>query len=215
MIYICSFKRGCKWPVHPDLPILNVTTCQRKVVKNLDLSERGLSLSPFFLKDYKGYPCFENFYQSLKFFEGMSKEQFIERRELWRIPKVSDGNFKHKKTDKWNNKKFLYTLYKDNKHILDNSSGFPVKRDYIETRKEIYYPLYKQLVKNSEVIKKWQDALVSQEKGVIVLDYDGPKDEDGNCLCLEFTQELFDEKINDPKFPFGHGYIVASLLNVI
>jgi len=181
MIYICSFKRGQVWPVRPDnVELLNVTTCQRKnSIKRI--------LSPFYLQDYKGYPCFENFYQSLKFFEGMTEEQFIERKNLWKT-------YKPKKTDKWSKKKCLYTIYEGK------------KRNYIETRKEIYYPLYRDLIKDLDILKKYKN------KDVIILDYDGPKNMNG-CLCLKFNNKLFEDKINDPSYPFGHGYVVASVLN--
>jgi hypothetical protein len=31
-------------------------------------------------------------------------------------------------------------------------------------------------------------------------------------MCLEVTQEMLMEKINDTRFPFGHGYVVAAWL---
>jgi hypothetical protein len=47
---------------------------------------------------------------------------------------------------------------------------------------------------------------------MVIYDFDGPRDADGNPECLEVTAELLREKINDISFPFGHGYVVASLI---
>jgi hypothetical protein len=38
---------------------------------------------------------------------------------------------------------------------------------------------------------------------------------DGSVTCVEVTTEFLQEKINDVKFPFGHGYVVASFLKNI
>ena len=35
---------------------------------------------------------------------------------------------------------------------------------------------------------------------------------DGGVTCLEVTEELLIDKINDTRHPFGHGYVVASIL---
>lgn len=46
----------------------------------------------------------------------------------------------------------------------------------------------------------------------VVYDFDGPRDEDGNPVCVEVTSDVVEEKLNDPRHPFGHGYIVAALI---
>ena len=47
------------------------------------------------------------------------------------------------------------------------------------------------------------------EKDIVVYDFDGPRNPDG---CDEVSVDLLREKIEDTRFPFGHGYIVAGLL---
>ena len=50
------------------------------------------------------------------------------------------------------------------------------------------------------------------ERDVVVYDFDGPRADDGAPECRELTLDLLREKINDMRFPFGHGYVVAALL---
>jgi hypothetical protein len=35
---------------------------------------------------------------------------------------------------------------------------------------------------------------------------------EGEVLCLELTEDLLIEKINDTRNQFGHGYVIASIL---
>ncbi len=85
------------------------------------------------------------------------------------------------------------------------------KMDYVTSRKKIYVPEYFNLVKNREMVNYWK-KLVNDEKTVVVYDFDGPRNDNGTVKCIRVTKELLKEKINDTKFPFGHGYIVAGLL---
>lgn len=180
MIYICGIQMYKKWPERPDIKTLNVTSSQK-------LNNEARKFSPFYLREFKGYSCFENFYQSLKFFEDMTEEQFLKRREDWKT-------YKPKKRDAWSKKKVLYTLYNGK------------KRDYVQTRKEIYYPMYKKIILDLDIIKNYKN------KDLIVVDFDGPR-ENKMPVCLPFSKELFNEKINDIESPFGHGYIVALILS--
>jgi len=64
---------------------------------------------------------------------------------------------------------------------------------------------------NTESFKKCK-KLVYMGKSVVVYDFDGPRNDDGSNTCLEVNLEMLKNKINDVKFPFGHGYIVAAAL---
>ncbi len=50
---------------------------------------------------------------------------------------------------------------------------------------------------------------------VTVFDFDGPRDDNGKPIREEVTVDYLRQMINDPKYPFGHGYIVAGLLKGI
>jgi len=70
------------------------------------------------------------------------------------------------------------------------------------------------LIKEKEQTIFWK-KYVRDGHDVVVFDFDGPKDENGEPVCLEITKEMLKEKINDPKHPFGHGYVVAAELGGI
>ena len=59
--------------------------------------------------------------------------------------------------------------------------------------------------------QRWKKE-VEDGKDIVVYDFDGPRLPGGKVTCLEVTKELIQEKINDPTFPFGHGYIVSAWL---
>ena len=46
----------------------------------------------------------------------------------------------------------------------------------------------------------------------MIIDGDGPP-KSIYPQGLELTQETWDQMINDPKYPFGHGYVVAALIS--
>lgn len=83
--------------------------------------------------------------------------------------------------------------------------------DYITSRKQVYVPEYYNLVHNNSVLQSWKEKF-NNGNSITVYDFDGPRDESGEPICLEATRELLQEKINDITFPFGHGYVVASLI---
>ena len=83
--------------------------------------------------------------------------------------------------------------------------------DYITSRKKVYIPEYYELIKDKEMIIYWKNKL-NAGYNLTIYDFDGPRTNNGNVLCLELTKELLIEKINDTIFPFGHGYIVGACI---
>ena len=71
--------------------------------------------------------------------------------------------------------------------------------------------------KSAIELKKW----VAEGNDVMVYDFDGPRfrkdktDKKGTVTTMEITVDNLRKKINDPEFPFGHGYIVAAWLKNI
>ena len=94
--------------------------------------------------------------------------------------------------------------------------------DYIQARKDIYLPVYMELVKG----QKQYDLLLSKLRNghnLLIVEVDGPHQESlpyykteygvsddfiiGNTmLCTKTNLELM---LNDPKHNFGHGYCLA------
>jgi hypothetical protein len=49
-------------------------------------------------------------------------------------------------------------------------------------------------------------------RSIIIYDFDGPRNKDKSLTCLELSEEMLKEKVNDLSVPFGHCYVVGMLL---
>jgi hypothetical protein len=141
--------------------------------------------------NYKGFYNFEAFWQSGKVFEGVSQWK---SKAYWRSLKEPKRRYPGSK-----GKKVLFAQWDEG--ILD----------YVASRKKVYVPLYHEQMKDKEMALHWKEEV---EKGIriVVYDFDGPRLKNGSVTCVELTEELLIEKINDTSFPFGHGYVVAAFL---
>lgn len=86
---------------------------------------------------------------------------------------------------------------------------------YIDSRKKVYVPEYTKLVEPTPSFRSLRRLVRDGDPGsrpVVIEDFDGPRAADGSPLCLEVTLALLYEKINDSRFPFGHGYCIAAAL---
>jgi hypothetical protein len=179
------------WAQKPDKVMsLNVSSAQSKQSEY----RKDFSTTTGIEGGYKGYYCFENYWQSGKVFEFFSEKQHIDYNTWWK--KQVKGVYNYPGTY---HKVVMYSNY-DGK-----------KRDYLASRKEIFVPEYYELMKNTHsfvTIKK----NVNKGKDVVDYDFDGPKSEDGDPLCLEITLEMLKESINNYSHSFGHGYVVAAAL---
>lgn len=190
-IYIASMNmRGSHGTNPPGSTRLNVTSTQRK-----NAQER-YDFSPMTHKEggYKEFWNFESFWQSGKIFEGVSRSQSL---GWWMNVKEPRRRY-----PKGKGKRVLYATW---------DSVYPEQMDYVTSRKKVYVPNYYNYIKDSESAKKWKDLVVSG-RDVTVYDFDGVRKENGDVDTKEVTLELLKEKIEDTHFPFGHGYVVASLL---
>jgi hypothetical protein len=145
---------------------------------------------------YKGFWNFESYWQSGKVFEGIPEKT---TKQWWKAQKEPKRRYPDSK-----GKKVLYAKWEGN----------PEEMDYVTSRKKIYVPEYFNLMKNTESaikLKEW----VEKGNDIIVYDLDGPRNPDGSLATIEITPQVLREKINDPTFAFGHGYIVAAWLKGI
>lgn len=187
-VYIASMNLRGKWAEKPDNTIvLNVTSAQKKN------SDERITFSPMthIENGYKGYWCFENYWQSGKIYDTIPEE----KSKSWWI----NLNEPKRKYPAGKGKQVLYSNY-DGKI-----------RNYIESRKEIYVPEYFSLIENNPISKKWSN-IIKKGKSIVVYDFDGPRDKNNQPICEEVNLNLLIEKINNPIHPFGHGYIVAGFL---
>ncbi len=107
----------------------------------------------------------------------------------------------------------------------DDQGNLSPPLDYIQARKAIYLPVYCDMVKKETQFIELKKRLENGEK-LLIIEVDGPHQE-----CLDYYREKYgvDEDfienytmlvneenirimLNDPKFPFGHGYCLAMAL---
>lgn len=198
-VYIMSVKRGVKWP-EKRLEIIN--QLGEKNVLLLNVTSQNIkyreTFSPMYIPNNHSYKdtfyCFENWYQSGKVLEHISRE---ERLKWWKDQKK--GYRKYPKTD-----------FKLNPVLYCQWEQFGDKKlNYIESRKLAYVPEYWNLIKDKSEFLKLK-SFVDNGLNIIVIDQDGPYSEDCSPDILEVNLEILVEKINDIKKPFGHGYVVAA-----
>lgn len=191
-VYIASMNmRGTRAPKPENTISLNVTSMQSTS------SQARIDFSPMTPIEggYKGFWNFEGYWQAGKVYEGLDNTKHIQ----W-----------------WKNQHEAKRRYPPGKGVRVMYSIYPPgaegpKRDYITSRKEVYVPEYFELMKDTKIFKEHLAKVVSGNS-VVIYDFDGPRDISGEPICLEVSRELLIDKINDPKFPFGHGYIVAGAL---
>jgi len=191
-IYIASMNMRGKWAECPDVDLkLNVTSMQSKTNKN------RRDFSPMTEHHYKGFYNFEAYWQSRRVYSDIPYETSL---EFWKNIKKPTRRYPNSK-----GKKVLWSRFLD-----DDTTHL----NYIESRTKIYVPEYTKYIHNTEMLKYWKSQY-QNGKTIVIYDFDGPRLKDNTPTCLELTKELLIAKINDPTFPFGHGYIVgASILGI-
>jgi hypothetical protein len=190
-VFIASMNLRGEWASSPaGIVRVNVTSAQGLANKN----RRDFSPMTHVEGGYEGFWNFEAFWQSGKVFEGIAEEKV---KAFWH--KVCEAKRRYPGSK---GKKVLYAHFE---HVPDE------KMDYVTSRKKVYVPRYFELMKDKEMASYWKEQ-VESGKDIVVYDFDGPRTMDGGVSCVEVTQELLIEKINDTQFPFGHGYVVAAWL---
>ncbi len=196
-VYIASMNLRGKWyPLPENFERINVTSAQ---AKNSIFRKTFSPMTPI-TDGYKGYYCFENYWQSGKRYEDMDKSEINKLIKWWKDVKKA-----HRR----------YPYSKKNKVIYAKFDEIEEKLDYISSRKKVYVPEYYELIKNNNVLDKLKENI---KNGInyVVYDFDGPRTKDGEPSIMEINKNNLKEKINDTSYPFGHGYIVAgSLLGII
>jgi hypothetical protein len=190
-VYIASMNMRREWAKKPNDNIIsvNVTSAQSKN------SQNRLAFSPMteIIGGYKGYRNFESYWQSAKVFKGLSHEKC---KTWWRELKVP---------------KRRYPGAKGLTVLCARFDDIDEDLDYISSRKRVYVPEYFDLIKNKETLLYWKQK-VDEGFDVVIYDFDGPREHNGNVTCKEVSEKLLIDKINDTRFPFGHGYIIAAYL---
>jgi hypothetical protein len=138
VLYIASMKMKGTWADKPNnTQIINVTSMQG----GKSILRRDFSPMTHVENEYKGYYCFENYWQSGKRYDGIDQNKFDE----WWLNQTS-GKRRYPGSK---NKKVLYSVFEDG-----------IQRDYVDSRKNIYVPFYHELVKNTLSINMCKELLI-------------------------------------------------------
>ena len=189
-VYIASMNlRGAWAPCPENTTRVNVTSAQRKT------HPFRLAFSPMtpIVNKYKGFYCFENYWQSGKRYPDIPAKTIT---DWWKKQTKGKRRYPDGK-----NKNVLYAKFP---HINDNLG-------YIDSRKQVYVPEYYELIKDNSVLIDLKNRLNSGES-FTVYDFDGIRDNNGNPTSAEVNLELLQDKILDTRTPFGHGYVVAAAI---
>ena len=172
-------------------------------------------VSPFYLHDDNGY-LLENIWQGSKvYLEVNPINKVINGKTIWQHPQethVVNGELTLEYWQ-WRDKlwKNPYPVRYPNGYNGRHNCLFAVWCDngkwevlnYIPARKKIYCKVYEKLVKQTEAYQQLQ-ALYDAGCTMQLCEID--------VEDALITEELLIEKINDPRKPFGHGYVLAACL---
>jgi hypothetical protein len=170
---------------------LNVTSAQAK----LNLDRRDFSPMTPIEGGYYGYWNFESRWQSGKIFEGIDEKV---SKTWWKAQLQPKRRF-----PKGKGKTVLCARFEGYEEKGD--------MDYVTARKNVYVKEYYNMIKDRERTLYWK-KLLDEGKNITIYDFDGPRNEDKSVSCLELSEDLLREKVNDLQFPFGHCYVVACVL---
>lgn len=232
----CLYKDGKR--IDPTFPGFTQIVCLTKSTPYGDLG-------PYCLKDSKGR-IMENLYQFSKIYENISKNKekysrydsriiwewnedtkFIENDvitkeySIWRTKGMNTKDPIRYPVGYNNRSKCVGVLLEteNNEYDLKNSLG------YIEGRKQLYGPLFINLVKKQQRFDNLKERLNNGEN-LLICEVDVAFQEglpyyqttygvDNNFIeqnTMEINQTNFNIVLNDPKYRCGHGYFLAAAL---
>lgn len=161
-----------------------------------DTDHYGQGLSPFFLRNiplYGGHVSknMENAWQYSKVYECHVDDSGDPTEDYFAWARSGWGNWKAERYPMGKGAKPLYS-YWDGK-----------KLDYIEARKQLYFPMYAKAVKKSPVFQEIKD-LLSSGINIALKDFDGYNHKE---LGMSFY-----DVINNPDKKCGHAFVIYGLL---
>lgn len=186
-VSIASMNMRGKWATKPSKTVIVVNATSAQSTS----SQYRRDLSPMTERRYKGYWNFEHYWQAGKVYADINKEAY----KKW-----------------WKDQTSAKRRYPGSKGMKVLHAQFDGEEmDYVTSRKKVYVPEYEILVRDTKSIRELTE-LVKNGVDVVVYDFDGPRTDSGDVSCCEVDVELLTQKINDTRFPFGHGYVVAALI---
>jgi hypothetical protein len=214
---------GTGYATVPDSSFLSVPVFS----KGNERIIKGKQLSPFFLGPIKedvenNVPeckILENYWQFSKVFGKVAKQQ----QKNWKHnaeTHVSDMNTKTPLPAwyAWRKKGFQNSQAVRRPNGTVRKHGPPLycffkgKRfNYIDSRKQLYQPMYKELVRKTPAYKALLCLIKDQKTNVLLIEPDGPNVEkfpNGTQVDRKMLKKL----IENDKIIYGHGYCLADAL---
>lgn len=225
------FKNGKR--IYPNTPD------GYKVVEVMTKCSKYSSLSPYCLQNNKE-EIMENIWQFSKIYKQIEKQSIKysnwDNTIIWEHDKETHVSHDNKILDQywsWREKgikcknAIRYPAgFKDRTKCLGaiKSKDSTTKLNYIDSRKQIYLPLYMDMVKNVPDFI----SLKNKNENLFIIECDGPKstsndyyntkyniDMDIADNIIDITYEKISILLNDDTHPFGHGFCLAmSLLDM-
>lgn len=217
-------------PEYPDF---------KKIIVMTASSGKYSSLSPYIIKNSRGQ-IMENLWQFSKVYQEVPRSiQRYSRYDstvIWQHPAEVHVNEHNELTDEyfaWRVKGFnnpyavRYPVGYHHRHkclcaFKRLEDGF---LDYVESRKQIYLPVYTKLVSREEHFHELKE-LINIGQNLLLIEVDGPHQESMDWYQNQYgVDESFIQNdtmlanktnleimLNDTKHPFGHGYCLAAAL---
>lgn len=197
-----------KWPAREGYSRFNVCSSARGITQELS----PMLLGPVDIERFTGVKCADD--QGKRLF-GVELPRLAENLEnAWQYSKLWPGeeSAEGTPTRKWYVRRREGFLQKRGQRHVKKGKG--VNRNvplysvwgahrfrYVKARARIYCPIYAELVKKTNAYKELEQRLENGER-LLLLDYDGYDRGDKTLY------ECFDDETK----PFGHGFVLASLL---
>lgn len=202
-------KRGLAWPARPAFTRIDVTSGSANKIDDLMIRQ----ISPLIVRTPEGV-IFENLWQFSKFYPQIKNHADSEGQptaDYWHWREMGMSLEKGKRTPSQ-----VTTLKRKfrNGAIASWTPRCAIWEgqclSYIEARKNIYAPQYHRCLVQCPAFAALKER-VERGESLLLIDFDGPP-LDLYPQGREITLEVLRETINQPDYPFGHGYVIAGAL---
>lgn len=210
--------RGSKYayPEQPNTIRIDVSSGSMKKINGLSMKNLSpLFLGPVYDPDGNEYVTFENLWQYNKVYPQLGHWDPINKKptEKW-------YSWREKGMTKLKGGKGIRTpdevsKLKKSGSVKPIGAWWEINGDYqllgyIPARKQIYVPKYIEAIEQTEEYQELK-KLADNGNGLLIIELDGPPlSEFPNGIRA--TKRNIDAALNDERYPYGHGYVIAAQL---
>lgn len=198
----------------------------------LTKSSKYGSLGPYCLRNEKGQ-ILENVWQFSKIYEKVPYSRRCKSRYdftvIWQHPTEIHMINGYPTPEYWNwrnkgmnaQEAIRYPVGINGRHkclacLWETEPGKWEYLNYLESRKKIYWSIYRDAVRKQLDFYKLKQML-QEGKNLLIIEVDGPKNgcDISSLVCDDtvlITRDILKLALNDLKYSFGHGYCLAAAL---